>query len=551
VFALFAGLAVISTWPLARFMGGSLAQGREAAATVPLHGTWTVWWNCDRCAHLWEGYWDAPIFQPASSAFTFSEPMPLSALAAPLVWATGDAVLACNAFLLLALTLNGYSAFELLLRVHQNLHVAIAGGAVVALLPFVHHELGILQLVPLFGIVWTIHALSSCAAKPTIGRACLLGLSFGATYLLCSHYGLFLSVLLLVAYAWLFGAQLGSRKTWACLAASVLVAGLLISPIVFAQFRSTAALTRDAATIRRFSADADAYVTSPWAAAIPQPARLGGGHAFPAFPGAIKLSLAALGIAIGLRIGRLRSWTLFCISLAATAFVLSMGTKLSLGGWSAYGTLTALPGFAQVRSPFRFVVFVQLMIAFLAAQGLLVIVLCGRRSDRKATLLKATLILILGGTATIELWPPRQRLFEVPSIDRHAAWLNWLDKNTPPDTVIACVPFPVGKGVVDYEQTAIWMYWQTQHRRKIVNGYSGFFPDSFLELKAVMVDFPDPASLERLRQANVAYCVVDRAATPPKTLRRVDSHVELELEFQDQETGMALYRLMPETPRGL
>ena len=189
-------------------MDGALPLGQESVATVPLLGVWSVWWNCDRLTSLYSGYWNAPIFYPSVNSFTFSETMPISAVAAPLVWSTGKTVLSYNLLLLVALILNGYSAFRLLARMLQDMWVAATSGAIVVLLPLVHHELGVPQLVGLFGILWTLHAAVRLLEKPTFGRAVLLGVSFAVTYFLCNYYGLFLALLLLCCGGWLVG-QIG------------------------------------------------------------------------------------------------------------------------------------------------------------------------------------------------------------------------------------------------------------------------------------------------------------------------------------------------------
>ena len=50
--------------------------------------------------------------------------------------------------------------------------------------------------------------------------------------------------------------------------------------------------------------------------------------------------------------------------------------------------------------------------------------------------------------------------------------------------------------VDDYAETTLWMYWGSFHRRRMVNGYSGFFPPPYMNLKPKMDYFPDPASLD-------------------------------------------------------
>ena len=321
-----------------------------------------MWWNGDRLAHGYDDYWNAPIFHPSVNSLTFSEPMPLSALTAPLYWATGNLTLSYNVWLLAVLTLNGWSGFQLLRQTVENRCAAFVGGGLVVLLPFVQHQFGVAQLVPLFGILWSLAALRALARNPTLPRGVVLGLCVGLTYWLCNYYGLFLGVLLAASFGWLFKSKLRSRKVWESLGLSALVATIVVSPIVVAQFKSLAGHARPRATVQQFSASPRALVALPWPATLPQPVRVGGRHeVFPAFPGVIKLLLAVIGVGLGLRRPAARSWTQFCVALLIAALILGMGTRLQVGGWSVYGLLANLPGFAQIRSPLRFLVFAQLM----------------------------------------------------------------------------------------------------------------------------------------------------------------------------------------------
>jgi hypothetical protein len=88
----------------------------------------------------------------------------------------------------------------------------------------------------------------------------------------------------------------------------------------------------------------------------------------------------------------------------------------------------------------------------------------------------------------IEVWPPRQGLFKCPD-SAAPVWIQWLRENSSPEDVLVCVPFPIGYHVRNYEDTTIWMYWGMLHRRRLVNGYSGFFPTSFVRLKDELTQF--------------------------------------------------------------
>ena len=85
---------------------------------------------------------------------------------APLVWLTGNRVLAYNVDQLLILGLNGWSGQRLLRRVGHRPWLAFCGGVMVELLPFVWWQLGVVQLTTLFGIIWTIHSWLDLFATP-------------------------------------------------------------------------------------------------------------------------------------------------------------------------------------------------------------------------------------------------------------------------------------------------------------------------------------------------------------------------------------------------
>ena len=85
------------------------------------------------------------------------------------------------------------------------------------------------------------------------------------------------------------------------------------------------------------------------------------------------------------------------------------------------------------------------------------------------------------------------------------------------------------------------MYWGTFHERRMVNGYSGFFPHSFLSMKDVMQTFPNPAGWELLQDAEVSRLVVlsmsyTREAFPQESR-------QAKREFSDAQIGIDIYRL--------
>ncbi len=556
-FCLYLLLAVWATWPLARQPGTSLTVGTETAATVPLFTTWTVWWNGDRASRGFRDYWTAPIFFPDADTFAFSEPMVTTSLVAPMLWLSGNPLLAHNVFLLLALALNGWAGFHLLREVGVRRRWAAVGGGWIVWLPMVQNELGVLQLVPLGGILWTMLCLVRFAARPGVVRAAWLGTAFAATYLTCANYGLFFSLLLPLGGVWLVGGHLRELRTWAVLPVAVLAATALLAPVVVVQLRVARehGLVRSPELARRLSAQPADYLVAPrpsWIEPAPVREHRQRTH-FPLFPGLWHTVFAIVGAWGGLARGRRRAWTGFCLTVLGIAWLLSLGPRLELAGWSPYVLLMDwYPGFGQIRSPFRFAVFVQLTTVLLAGCGLAelgraVSRITAALPRRGQAVLAGACIVAFAGPAFWETRPQRQTMFTPPTMQTQRGWIDWLQTNTASDAVIACLPFPTSGHVAEYEPTALWMYWSTFHRRRLVNGYSGFLPKEYAATKRQMVDFPDRASIDRLRSHGVTYCIIPRSH-----LTRADIEGDatagrhLQWRYGDDLAGVDIYFLLTE-----
>jgi len=95
---------------------------------------------------------------------------------------------------------------------------------------------------------------------------------------------------------------------------------------------------------------------------------------------------------------------------------------------------------------------------------------------------------------TLEATPPKDRLYAVPPHHRLPVWVVWLRDSAEPGGAVACLPFPRGNLVGDYEETTLWMYWGTFHRHALLNGYSGFFPQPYNDLRDALEIVQVPAN---------------------------------------------------------
>lgn len=465
--------ALVATWPLAINASNAIPLGTEQEPTVPLFNLWSLWWTADRIAHGFAHYWDAPFFYPNKGVFTYSEPQFLTGLmVSPLWFLDAPPALIYNLAVWALLTLNGVFAYRLARALELPSLSALLSGVLTVTLPFVANVYGVLHIIALFGILWTLEGLVRFGRGGTTRSALWAAAGFLATFLTCQQYALlfapFAAAAGLVALA-----QNRYRMVAALRLISVsLVMGLIVLLVAFPALMVHAELGfhRSERIVQALSARPGDFLTRPATALVrfppPDPADTAG-----LFPGAILSGLALAGVAIGVRDPQRRRWTAYLVGSAVIAALLVLGLNLRLAGWRPFATVRLiLPGLEGLRSPFRFAVITQLAFPFLAAMTL-------ARARQLLTLRGAGFIVALVGLlAAAENLSVPVPLTGVPPSPR-TSWSAWL-RAQPDTTVVAHVPFPAGLHVSDYEIEAWRLFAQIDHRKPITNGYSGYFPQA-------------------------------------------------------------------------
>jgi hypothetical protein len=205
-----------------------------------------------------------------------------------------------------------------------------------------------------------------------------------------------------------------------------------------------------------------------------------------------NLEIAAAALALLLAIshraqvffrGSPRSLAGFCLAAVAAAFVLSLGPMAkamgnSIGSTAPYAFFYwYVPGFDGLRVPARFGMLVMLFLA--AAAGLGAAIVERRWRHGGALIVAAGLCLLLEANAApipmnsggedpryVTSSPRILTGPDVPAVYRYVRTL-------PPDAILA--EFPLG--VWAYEIR--YVYYSTEHWRRLINGYSGQFPLSY------------------------------------------------------------------------
>jgi hypothetical protein len=546
VCALFAGLAAVFLPPPAS-LRSTLPVGRTLVPTVPLFNVWTIWWNVDRLQHGFRGYWDAPIFFPEEDAFAFSEPQPATLVVAPVIWLSGSRVLAYNVYLWLSLALNGLVCVWLLRSLGHRWCLSIAGGIGMLLLPLVHDQIDVLQLVPVWGILWTWGAARRLGEQPTMHVGCAAGLAIGISFAMSIHHGLFAAILLIGPPLVLL-RRWRSRRLYVSGAVGIAAAALLILPLVLPMREALKAhdFQRTSDRAAGLSARAANYLAIGEQCLL-RPEWIAG-QEFRLSPGWGKSALAGVALLALFVRRRRRRWTLFLVLTAGLSFALSLGPHLQLGAFQPWEAIRQwMPGMAQVRSVFRFAYFFQMAVVLLAVEGAHLLWILGRwwphRRRTRAVLGGLAICLLL--LAAVEMWPKQQELAGTPSAAQNRGWMEFVRRQTSPGRGIACLPFATGASVRDFVETTRWMHLGTYHGVPMVNGYSGFFPSSNEVLRGVMAEgFFTTKGLDHLQAAGTQFVVVRAVLIEDReALEAAVFEGRLMPEFEDERAGVSVYRL--------
>lgn len=455
--------------------------------TVPLFNLWSLSWVADRVPHGLGGVWDAPIFAPQRGTFAWSEPQLPTGVVFAMLQPFFGPVAAYALVVLVTITLNGVFMARLARQLGASTGPATLAGFLAQSLPFVAHELGVLQLTMLWPTVGVLAATIAWRAEPRARHAAAAGVFAGLTVLTCGYYGLYLLFAAATAPLLLAGPQPPHVRTTArasaiAIGAAIVVAGLPLA----AQSSRTADRGWSDATILMNSA-----TWSDWGPA---------GDWWPGW-------LLAIGGLAGIWIGRRQPCIRWLAALAVSAFFASLGSRLSVLGvrpWTIF--VDHVPGFDRLRSPFRAAAVAQLAL-FACSVPLLTAawsVLIGTVRSRVAN----AALLVAGGVLVVipaVIRPTRLAAVEVTQADGVTAFLAaTADRDT-----VAALPFaPTGR-TGDFEPTVAAMLDALDHGHPLVNGYSGFFPTDHGRLRRALSGFPDGPSLAALEQRDVRWVLVD------------------------------------------
>ncbi|CAO0820175.1 membrane hypothetical protein [Desulfarculales bacterium] len=229
VMALLCLLSVVMTWPLADNLSNAVNDYGD-----PLLNSWILWWDCKALTTPGLSLFNAPIFYPSPLTLAYSEHMLANALlAAPVVLAGGDAILAHNMVFLLSFILAGLGAYLLGWELTGSRGAALICALGFAFAPFRFGHLGHLQLQTAQYFPLVLLYLHRWVKEPRWSYAGLWGLFWLLQILSCGYYALFISLALglFFAYYALRGGWWRQGRRWRQVAAVGLTVGILVLPL--------------------------------------------------------------------------------------------------------------------------------------------------------------------------------------------------------------------------------------------------------------------------------------------------------------------------------
>jgi len=491
--ALFGLLTAIQTWPQALRFSTHAADHYDVYFNM-----WRLGW----VAHAFSSparLFDGNLFYPHSRVLTFSDAIPLEALAAtPLLWAGVPPVLVHNLVLLGGIVLSAAGVFMLARHLTGSTTASVAAGIVFAFAPFRFEHYMHLELQWSIWIPWAFWALDRAVdtGKPRYGV--MTGVFIALQFMSSIYYGAFLAILLGLTAVLLLLAQ---RQPRARRAAASLALGAVIGAAVCVPYALPYLETKKTMGVRA-PGEIGTYSAHPADYLLATPDNYLHGASMPRrgraerrlFPGVIAGLLALTALMVREPSTRV---LVYLLALVA-AFEMSLG----VGGYSYRLLYEYVPVFESLRAPARLGLFVLFFLAILAAHGYAAIERALR--PRLRPVLGAGVCACL----MLEYWVAPLRL--VPYPNAPPPLYAWLARQ--PLGVVAEFPMPAPRELPGEDPR--YAYMSTFHWMPTLNGYSGYYPASYVDRLGDLSDFPDDRATQALRGAGVMYVIVHRGAYP-------------------------------------
>ena len=522
----FIAATALMTWP----------QVRHLATHAPAHqdvffNLWRLRWFAHALITSPANLFNGNQFYPEEGVLAYSDALLVEGfLAAPLLWAGLPPMLVHNLVLLGAIVASGAGMYTLARHLSGSVAGGLAAGLVFAFAPYRFDHYMHMELQWVMWSPWAFWALQRTLEGGGWRFGALTGLFVALQVASSVYYGVFLAVLITVVG----GVQLVLLQRQAMLRAAggLALGGVLAGALVAAYAVPYSAASRKVGMrhlheTTMFSARPRDYRVATESNLLYGTDR--GRHERMLFPG---LLAPVLGL-IGLLLVPPRAAIIVYLLGLILAFELSLGMYGQFYPW-----LREHAGvFRGLRAPARASIFFLMFLGVLAAWGFAAV--SRTLSPRARQLFAAGVI----GALFLEYWVAPLKLEAYPNTP--PPLYEFLRRQ--PKAVVAEFPMPMPDRLPGHEPR--YAYMSTFHWMPLLNGYSGYYPPSYVRRLRALEDFPSTESLQYLRQEGARYIVVHSGGYHPKERDRIVQALTLEHglpllgDFEDGWGEGAVFRL--------
>ena len=481
----------------------------------PLLNVAVLAWNATHLPLTTE-WWNFPAFAPHTGVTAFTEHL-LGAypLTSPIIWMTGNPVLAYNVLELTCITLNGVAAYALVRELTGSNAGAFVGGLAFAFSPFLAEHPTHVQMLMAFGMPLALLGLHRYLDDGARRHLVVFAIGWLDVLLSNAYLLVFFPVFLALWALWFFRRADVAR--WRAIVVTMVIAAVPVVPVLAGyQTRQRAyGLTRGLDEIAAYSATLSSLAgishrTVLWSHSLPTTFAEGS-----LFPGFAIVVLAVIGAITGRK--RL---VLFYLAAAVVMWLLALGPA-----HGPYALLVKLPGAQSIRVPARAWLLATLGLAVCAGFGAAWLAPSERSesSGLSSRPRRRWVLVPLGAMIVAESW------FTGPLVAAPVPVPLYL-----PDHAIV-LDLPIRR---DFPYDTDAQYRAVIGNYRVVNGYSGYSPPEYLELVAAVNEHRSSA-LTPLRRADLY--VIARGEEDPTTAAWVEMQPGVERVTQFAE--WKVYRL--------
>ncbi len=459
-------------------------------------------------------------------------------MSAPVRWLGGSPVLVHNLLVIAGFALTALAAFAVVKQWTGDTVAAFVAASAFAFNTHLLVRLAHVQALHAYGLPLALLATDRLLLYRRTRDALWLALWMTAMAYTSGHFLIFATVMIAVALLsrpaeWI-REPLAVLPRFA-LAAALTTAAVLPLSLPYQRVAREQGLVRSLENVGEYSATLKGYLAaagrlhySTWSAPLFQ----NDVDAF--FPGVTVLALSLAAVILAWRdrtagAGTTRRRTPMLIAIGGVGMVLSLGTHTPVYGW----LYAIFPPLSSIRAAARFGNLFLLALALLAGMGAALLRSSGV-FGRHATAATIALIALVNVEA-IRAPFHYSRFDGIPNLYSILA-------REPGRVVLVEQPFYPPQGIFE---NAEYVLNSTAHWRPLMNGYSGFIPQSYREYAETFWFFPREHAIQAMRRAGVTHVMVHPLRfrrDAPEMKRMIDASPFLE-RLAVGRNEITLYRL--------